>query len=213
MISVIIVEDEQDHQLYLNTIINSQPGFTNMGIIRLGSDAIKEIAKKLPDVVLIDIGLPDMSGIQCISRLKPICPNTNFLVCTIHEEDENVFEAIKAGASGYIVKKSKPYQIVDAIKEVHKGEIPISAVIASKIISFLNLKTEEKQEPPQYKMTPKQIEILQELSKGAAYTEIADTLFISIKTLKWHINKIYKKLHASNRTEALNNYFNFRRKI
>lgn len=208
MASILIVEDEIDHQHYLNTVIDSHSGFKNLGVIKFGRDAIKYISENRPDVVLIDIGLPDISGIDCIASLTPLYPKIKFLVCTIHEEDENVFDALKAGASGYILKKSKPYQIIDAIKEIHKGETPISPAIASKILNLLNLKKEPTEtNPEQYKMTPKQIEILNELSKGSSYIEIADALFISIKTLKWHINKIYKKLHASNRTEALNAYF------
>lgn len=208
MINILIVEDEIDHQFYFKTVIESQSDIHNLGIIGTGKEAIKYIETNLPQVVLIDLGLPDMSGIDCILHIKATHPQIHFLVCTIHEEDEKVFEALQAGASGYILKKSKPYQIIDAIKQTIEGETPISPAIASKILVHIKAKEDKiENEAELYNLTFKQIEILNELAKGASYIEVADTLFISVKTLKWHVNKIYKKLQAGNRTEALNKFF------
>jgi DNA-binding NarL/FixJ family response regulator len=207
MISVLIVEDQLDHQIYLNTIISSDAELKCLGIIRNGYEAMKEILAKKPDVVLMDIGLPDISGIECILRLKDKVPSVKFMICTVHEEDENVFEALKAGADSYIVKKSKSYQILDAIKELHRGEMPISSSIARKILNYIPPKSINIQAQSEFHITTKECEILNLLSKGHSYQEIADMAFISIKTIKWHIHNIYKKLHADNRTDALNKYF------
>jgi DNA-binding NarL/FixJ family response regulator len=207
MITVLIVEDQLDHQIYLNTTVSSDSGLKCLGIIRNGNEAMKEIIAKRPNVVLMDINLPDMSGIECILKLKEKVPETKFMVCTIFEEDENIFEALKAGARGYIVKKSKPYQILDAIKELHNGETPISSCIARKILNALPKESDNQQAKSEYKITSKQEDILRLLAKGHSYQEIADISFISIKTLKWHVYNIYKKLQADNRTEALNKYF------
>jgi DNA-binding NarL/FixJ family response regulator len=155
----------------------------------------------------MDLGLPDMSGIECITRLKDKVPTVKFMVCTVHEEDEHIFEALKAGAHSYIVKRSKPYQILDAIKELHNGETPISSCIARKILNAMPKETSNKPEKAEFNITTKEADILKLLSKGHSYQEIADMSFISIKTMKWHVYNIYKKLHADNRTEALNKYF------
>lgn len=207
MISVLIVEDQIEHQMYLNTIVNSDSELKCLGIVRNGLEAIKDIIKLQPNVVLIDIGLPDISGIECIKQSKMKCLNTKFMICTVNEEDEKIFEALKVGAHSYIVKRSKPYQIIDAIKSVYSGETPISSSIATKILAMIPKEEEKNVKRKDYNITPKENEILKLLSVGHSYQEISDLLYISIKTLKWHIHNIYNKLHADNRTEALNKYF------
>jgi DNA-binding NarL/FixJ family response regulator len=207
MITVLIVEDQLDHQIYLNTIVSSDSELKCLGIIRNGNEAMKEIIAKRPNVVLMDLGLPDMSGVECILKLKDKVPDTKFMVCTVHEEDEKVFEALKAGAHGYLVKKSKPYQILDAIKELNNGEMPLSSCIARKILNYLPRESTNDKAISEFHITSKEGDILKLLSKGHSYQEIADISFISIKTMKWHIYNIYKKLQADNRTEALNKFF------
>lgn len=218
MIKILIVEDQIEHQQYLKTIVLSNAQFKYLGIIRNGLEAIKEIQLQKPDVVIMDIGLPDISGIDCIRQLKPLCPDTKFMVCTVNEEDELIFDALKAGAHSYIVKKSKPYQIIDAITEVHAGEMPISSCIATKILNYMpqskgqegsgiarneEANTDETTE----KITPKEAELLKLLAQGCSYKEICELHEIKITTIKWHIYNIYKKLQARNRTEAINKYF------
>jgi two-component system, NarL family, response regulator LiaR len=207
MISVLVVEDLQDHQIYLKAVIESDAEIKFMGVVSNGTEAINAIQALKPNIVLLDIGLPDISGIECIKILKPICPEVKFMVCTVHEEDCNVFEAIKAGANSYILKKSKGYQIIDAIKDTYRGDAPISSSIARKILNHLPDHVAELEAAADYKITVKEAEVLHLLAKGQSYQEISDKLFISISTLKWHIFNIYKKLHADNRTEALNKYF------
>jgi NarL family two-component system response regulator LiaR len=207
MITVIIVEDQLEHQMYLNTIVSSDNELKCLGIYRSGNEAMKEILAKRPQIVLMDIGLPDISGIECILKLKDKVPDIKFMVCTVHEEDENVFEALKAGAHAYIIKKSKPYQILDAIKEVYHGERPISSCIARKILQYIPLEDNSIATQSEFHITSKESDILKLLSKGLSYQQIADLSSISIKTMKWHIYNIYKKLQAENRTEALNKFF------
>ncbi len=207
MITVLIVEDQLDHQIYLNTIVSSDSELKCLGIIRNGNEAMKEIIAKRPNVVLMDLGLPDISGIECMLKLKDKVPDVKFMVCTMHEEDESVFEALKAGAGGYVVKRSKPYQILDAIKELNNGEMPLSSCIARKILNALSRENTNEEARSEFRITAKEDDILKLLSKGHSYQEVADMSFISIKTMKWHIYNIYKKLQADNRTEALNKYF------
>jgi len=211
MIKILIVEDQIEHQQYFKSIILSNPNFKYLGIIRNGKEAIKEIQSLKPDVVIMDLGLPDISGIECIRQLKPLELDTKFMVCTINEEDDSIFEALKAGANSYIVKKSKPYQIIDAIMEVFEGEMPISSCIATKILNYMPEEKEgeekiEEQEAP-YSITQKEAELLKLLAKGHSYKEISDAMAIKVTTIKWHVYNIYKKLQAKNRTEAINKYF------
>ena len=213
MIKVLIVEDQIEHQQYFKSIVMSNPGFKYLGIVRNGKEAIKEIKLLVPDVVIMDLGLPDITGIECIRQLKPLGLDTKFMVCTIHEEDDSIFEALKAGANSYIVKKSKPYQIIDAITEVYEGEMPISSCIATKILNYMP-QAEETEEGEKdaaqttgYSITHKEAELLKLLAKGHSYKEISDALAIKVTTIKWHVYNIYKKLQAKNRTEAINKYF------
>ncbi len=206
MITVFIVENLLEHQIYLNTVIETDPALKCAGIAKSGYEAIHAITKLQPNIVLIDIGLPDISGIECIVRLKRICPPVKFMIYTVHEEDELVFEALKAGANGYLLKTSKPYQIIDAIKELHQGGAPLSSTIAQKILRELP-QNKQAPHPEGHNITPKEHDILNLLSKGHSYQEASDLLFVSIKTFRWHIHNIYQKLHANNRTEALNRYY------
>lgn len=206
MINVVIVEDLPIHQLYLKTIIDQDEQLCCLDVFDNGRDAIENIPDLNPHVVLIDLGLNDMNGIECITRLSKICPDIKFMVCTVHDEDENVFEALKSGANSYILKKSKPYQIIDAIIEMHEGGSPISSDIARKVLNQLpKIKSESTNDS--YHITPREKEILNLLSRGLSYQEVADELYISVKTLKKHTYNIYQKLNAGNRTEALNRFF------
>jgi DNA-binding NarL/FixJ family response regulator len=210
MITVLIVEDLIDHQAYLRMAVDCDAGIRCAGIAGNGTDAIRKAAALKPDVILLDIGLPDMNGIECMMKIMEgqWC-DARFVICTIHEEDEFVFEALKAGAHSYITKKSAPYQIADAIKDVHKGERPISSSIATKILAQMPMLRQRKAEAPTANLTTKEQDILKLLSKGLSYQEVADSAAITVKTLKWHIHNIYNKLQADNRTEAINKYFGF----
>ncbi|MES2478371.1 MAG: response regulator transcription factor [Bacteroidota bacterium] len=206
MINVVIVEDLPIHQLYFKTIIDQDEQLCCLDVFDNGRDAIANIPSLNPHVVLIDLGLNDINGIECIAQLSKICPDIKFMVCTVHDEDENVFEALKSGANSYILKKSKPYQIIDAIVEMHEGGSPISSDIARKVLNQLP-KIKAESIDTSYHITPREKEILNLLSRGLSYQEAADELYISVKTLKKHTYNIYQKLNAGNRTEALNRFF------
>lgn len=210
MITVLIVDDLVDHQTYLYTALSSDPDIRCVGISGNGSDALRKARELKPDIILMDIGLPDMNGITCMLKIAgESSPGSRFVIYTVHEEDEFVFEALKAGAHSYIVKRSKPYQIVDAVKDVYRGERPISSSIATKILAQVPLLKPQKADMPQDNLTTKEKEILKYLSRGLTYQEVADQAGITIKTLKWHVHNIYNKLQADNRTEAINKYYGY----
>lgn len=184
MISVFIVEDNPDIQLLLQTIVSRDVEYSCVGVVTTGTEALRRIPELLPDVVLMDIGLPDISGIDCVRQLKPLCPNVEFIMCTIYDEDEKVFQSLEAGANSYILKKSKPELLLTAIREVYEGGSPMSSDIARKIVARLQRKDQVRTD---YHITPREVDVLTILSKGLTYNEVADVLFISVKTLKKHI--------------------------
>ena len=204
MISVLIVEDNADIQLLLQSIVSRHEGYCCVDVVSTGADALRKIPELLPNVVLMDIGLPDISGIDCVRRLKPICPNVEFIMCTVYDEDEKVFQSLEAGANSYILKKSKPELLLSAIQEVFEGGSPMSSDIARKIVARMQRKDQPRTD---YHITPREVDVLTMLAKGLTYTEVADGLFISVKTLKKHIYNIYEKLHVDNKVEALNKFF------
>ncbi|MNU28417.1 Transcriptional regulatory protein LiaR [compost metagenome] len=206
MITVIIVEDQPEYQHRFKDIINNNPLFNCIGIYSNGTDAIEGILNYKPDVVIMDIGLPDISGVECIRQLKPSVEEVKFMVCTIFENDANIFEALKAGASSYILKKSKSYQITDALLEMHHGNMPISSRIATKLLSYLP-QSEMETEQIDYVITELEATILGLLAKGCSYQETADRLTMKITTLRWHIYNIFFKMRVKNRTAAINKYF------
>lgn len=205
MISVVIVEDQKDIQGLLRNIVSSNENYCCLEVCSTGEDALKVIPELLPDVVLMDIGLPGINGIECVKKLKLVCPKTEFIMCTAYDEDEKVFQALQSGANSYILKKSKPEVLLLAIQEVHEGGSPMSSDIARKIV--MKLQQTPATVKLEYHITNREEEILEQLSKGLTYIEISDKLFISIKTLKKHIYNIYEKLHVDNRVEAINKFF------
>lgn len=203
-IRIIIVEDDKEllkgisQALSLSDEVEVLATFTN------AEDFIKEAGKLQPDITLMDIGLPKMSGIECIRKLKPLYPEPEFLMWTTFEDDEKIFEALSAGASGYILKTATAQQLIQAISDLHKGGSPMSSSIARKVIaSFHNSQIKQTE----YNLTPKENEVLELLAKGFRYKEIADKLFVSIETVRSHVHHIYEKLQVSSRTDALNKIY------
>lgn len=208
MISVAIVEDIYEHQQFFKSIINNSPDLKCVGVFSTGQYAIEEIVKLKPDVVITDMVLPDISGVECIKHLKPLCQDTKFMICTVFDYDEGIFEALKAGASSYILKKSKAYQVRDAIYDVHNGNMPVSNSIATKILNYFTLKVEKERKKDIYEpLNEREIDILKQLGYGKSYQQIMDSLDITLGTLKWNLHNIYRKLHAKNRVEAVNKFF------
>jgi DNA-binding NarL/FixJ family response regulator len=204
MIHVVIIEDVKEIREGLQLIIDSSEGFSCNQTFSAAEQAIEQLPNICPDVALMDIHLPGVSGIEAVRKLKPQCPSTQFIMSTIYEDDENIFESLKAGASGYLLKKTAPSKILDAITEVYEGGSPMSSQIARKVIaSFQRKDSIDKADI----LTPKEKEILKELSKGLRYKEIADELRVSIETVRSHARRIYEKLQVQSRTEALNKVY------
>lgn len=200
-INVVIVEDNNELKWGLKYLIGNSNGFTCNAYDNC-ENAIEHIKEPLPDVVLMDIGMPGMNGIECTKRLKDQYPELPVMMCTVYEDDEKIFEALKAGASGYIVKRTPPIQLLDAIRDLYNGGSPMSAPIARKVLNHLKGTTKAKQNA--FELSTREQEVLNLLSEGFRNKEVADKLCISISTVKTHINNIYEKLHVTSRVEAMN---------
>jgi DNA-binding NarL/FixJ family response regulator len=204
-IRVVIVEDDHEMREGLESIIQSHPALKCIDAFASGEEAMDKIPARVPDIVLMDIHLPGISGIECIKQLKPSLPHTQFMMCTVYEDNENVFDSLCAGASGYLLKNSPPSKITDSIIDLYQGGSPMSSTIARKVIQAFRPATAQHTDIE--KLTPRERELLDLLSKGYRYKEIADKLFISFETVRTHIHNIYEKLHVQSRTEALNKAF------
>jgi len=201
-ISISIVEDLVEVREGLSQFISLNSEFKVVGAFRTAEEAVAEIPRLKPNIVVMDINLPGMNGIECIRQLKEKTPGTQFMMFTVYENDEKVFEALKAGASGYLLKNTGLVQMISSLKELHEGGSPMSANIARKLVSVFHQQAKVKSQIES--LSPRENEVLVLLSDGLLYKEIADQLSISIATVRQHIHKIYDKLHVENRTEALN---------
>jgi len=208
--SVAIVEDNNDIRLALEHIIESSDSFTLAGTCTTGEEALINLPTLNPKVVLMDIGLGEgINGIEVVRELKHSNPGILFMMCTIYDEDEKIFEALSAGASGYILKKTSPAKLLEGIKELIEGGAPMSSQIASKVVAAFQNKsiTTSVSGSSLDVLSKRENEILEMLSTGLLYKEISDKLTISSETVRKHVYHIYEKLHVSNRVEAVNKYF------
>lgn len=196
MINISIVEDDNEIRESLAILINGTPGFSCISTFYNCEAAIKGILDDPPDVILMDISLPGMSGIEGIRRIKSKVPDIDILMLTVHSDSKRVFEALCAGACGYLIKDTPPARLLDAIAEAHSGGAPMSTQIARLVVD--SFKTS-----PHTDLTRREIEVLNQLCKGKSYRMIADTLFISEETVRRHIKNIYKKLEVSSKSEAV----------
>ncbi len=204
MIKVAIVEDIKEIREGLQLLISSNSGFSCKHIYSSAEEAMANIPLTLPDVVLMDIHLPGVTGIEAVRSLKPRFLSMQFIMSTVYEDDENIFESLKAGATGYLLKKTSPDKILEAITEVYKGGSPISAEIARKVIASFQKENPVDAIP---ELTPKEKEILKALSKGLRYKEIANEMHISMDTVRTHVRHIYEKLQVQSRIEAVNKVY------
>jgi len=204
MIKVAIVEDIKEIRVGLQMLINLSEGFSCEEVYPNAEMALENLPVTKPDVVLMDINLPGISGIDCVRQLKLKCGDTQFIMSTVYEDDENIFESLKAGATGYLLKKTQPARILEAIGEVYQGGSPMSAQIARRVIGSFQ---KEDGIDASAVLTVKEKEILKALSKGLRYKEIASNLNISVETVRSHARHIYEKLHVQSRTEALNKVY------
>jgi len=207
-IPVAIVEDNNDIRLALEQIIESDSDYTLAGSCISGEEALVKLPILNPKVVLMDIGLGGISGIEVVRELKTSYPEILFMMCTIYDEDEKIFEALSAGASGYILKKTSPAKLLEGIKELIEGGAPMSSQIARKVVAaFQNKPTATSVGSALDVLSKRENEILEMLSTGLLYKEISDKLTISSETVRKHVYHIYEKLHVSNRIEAVNKFF------
>jgi DNA-binding NarL/FixJ family response regulator len=206
-IPVAIVEDNQDIRNALEQIVNMTDGFELVCSCENGEDALINLPIFLPKIVLMDIHLGGINGIEVVRQLKETHPDMLFMMCTVYEEDEKIFEALKAGASGYIIKKTTPSKLLEAIRELDQGGAPMSSQIARKVVSAFQNKPVVVAEGLSELLTRRELEILEMLASGLVYKEISDKLFISSETVRKHVYNVYHKLHVSNRVEAVNKYF------
>lgn len=210
-ITVFIVDDNKELRNALEEIVSMSEGYRCIGTASSAEEAVDRIPITHPDVVLMDINLgTEESGIDVVRVLKPKIPETNFMICTVYEEDEKIFEALSAGASGYILKKTPPGRMLEAIRELYEGGAPMSSQIARKVVAAFQ-KQQQQSVPGEaetlHHLTIREREILELLSRGLTYREIAAQTFLSPETVRKHVYHIYEKLHVTNRVAAINKFF------
>jgi len=196
MINVVLIEDDDEIRTSLAILINGTMGYECINTYRNCESALQDIFDDPPDVILMDIELPGISGIEGIRRIKSKLPEVDIIVLTVHQNSDLVFEALCAGACGYLLKETQPGKLLESIKEVKEGGAPMSTQIARIVIN--SFKT-----APHTSLTQRETEVLTQLCKGKSYRMIADTLFISEETVRRHIKNIYKKIHVSSKSEAV----------
>jgi DNA-binding NarL/FixJ family response regulator len=203
-IRVCLVEDGKEVREGMISLLTLDDRFELLSAYPDAESALESLPAWDADIVIMDINLPGMSGIDCLRKVKKLCPHSQFIMFTIYEDDEKVFEALEAGANGYLLKKTPMSRITDSLIELHEGGAPMSTQIARKVIERMH--TGESIDNRNI-LSVRENEILQLLSKGLLYKEISDRLNISTGTVRQHIHRIYEKLHVQNRTEAINKAF------
>lgn len=199
MISIAIIEDQPDVRESLVACLGNEPGMRCAGAYTSGEDGLQKIPKENPDIVLMDINLPGMNGIQCVARLKKRLPNVQILMLTTYDDGDMIFDSLRAGANGYLLKNAPQEELVQAIWQVNSGGAPMSLQIARKVINHFH---QTKPASEIENLSVRELEILRLLAKGHRYKEIADQLSINIGTVRTHVCHVYEKLHVSSRTEA-----------
>jgi len=200
-IRVALVEDNASVRKSLGLILNNSPGFSCVLECATAEDAVKQIPRENPDVVLMDINLPKKSGVECVRHLTELMPRLQVIMLTIEENSRRVFESLEAGATGYLVKNVSPAKILEAVDEVSRGGSPMSSQIARLLVQ--SFRRQGIQHPPQANLTPREEEILQLVSKGYRSKEVAENLRISAQTVETHLRNVYDKLHVRSRAAAV----------
>jgi DNA-binding NarL/FixJ family response regulator len=199
--SIAIIEDDDKIRNYLSEEIHMQVDADEIRLFKDAETALAELTASPVDIALFDIQLPGMNGIECIRRLKMLHPRMQMMVLTVYDNPDNIFNAIAAGAVGYLLKSTPPQKIIEAIIDIQKGGSPISSQIARKVIDAFAVK--QKTNDYFQELSRREQEILEQLSKGYRYKEIADKLYVSVETVRTHIRNIYEKLQVNNRVDAL----------
>ena len=204
MISVSIVDDETSLRQSIATFIDGSPGFRCVSAYGNAEAALQGLPADRPDVVLMDIHMAGMNGIECVQRLKALRPELQILMLTVYEDTDQIFKALAAGASGYLLKRVPPSKLLEAIGEVQAGGSPMSSSIARKVVASF-----QKADPATDKdalLSPREQMVLDCLSKGLTYKQISDQMGISVTTIRTYLRRIYEKLHVRSRSEAIAKY-------
>jgi DNA-binding NarL/FixJ family response regulator len=200
-ITVSIVEDNDKLRGTLARVLNRAEGFRCLSQYSNAEDALKDLPRNCPEVVLMDINLPGMNGVECVRQLKPLIPQTQILMLTVYEDTDNIFKALAAGATGYLLKRTTQAELLEAIHEVHRGGSPMTTHIARKVVQSLQKTPDASQTAED--LSPREQEVLDCLAQGFLYKEIAEKLGISYETVHTYIRRIYEKLQVRTRTEAV----------
>jgi len=198
---VAIVEDQKQTREGLAILIHGTPGYRVVGRFASMEEALVKLDWEPPDVVLVDIGLPGMSGIEGVRRLKARYPALLILMLTVYADDEHIFEALCAGACGYLLKNTPPPRLIESIQELREGGAPMSPEIARKVVRLFQTIVPPKSE--EYQLTPRELEVLKLLADGHGYKTAADVLSVSLGTIRFHVRNIYEKLHVHSKSEAV----------
>jgi DNA-binding NarL/FixJ family response regulator len=204
-LKVSIVEDQADTRESLVALVNGTEGLRCLSAYPTGEAALAGIPNEKPDIALVDINLPGMSGIECVGKLKTKMPALHVLMLTTYEESELIFNSLRAGASGYLLKNMPPEELLEALEQVHAGGAPMSMQVARKVVAHFHESAHAAADVET--LTPREHEILELLARGSLYKEISYKLGISLPTVRTHLRHIYDKLHVQTRTEAAARYF------
>ncbi len=203
MTRVSVVEDDAGIRESLSIVINGSVGFRCISAYPNAEIALQEIPRNAPDVVLMDINLPKMSGIECVAKLKAVCPTLHFIMLTVYADNEKIFRSLQSGATGYLLKQTPPAEILSAIDEVVRGGSPMSSAIARKVVMHFQHITPTN---PTEALSKREQELLDLISKGQHNKQVSDNLGISVETVRTHLRNIYEKLQVNSRTEAVIKY-------
>lgn len=204
---VAVIEDDSRLRRSITELLASEPGCEFVGAFRTGEAAVEQLPALLPDVALVDINLPGISGIECIHQLSPQMEKTRFLVLTVYQDSETIFAALRAGAHGYLLKPVEPVELSGAILSASSGGAPMTSAITRKLIEYFQRPAPESLPTDTTTLAPREREVLEQLSRGLAYKEIADLMGCSYSTINTHLQRIYRKLHVRSRGEAVAAYF------
>lgn len=200
MIKVAIVEDNQTLREGYETLLNRTPGFQCVCTAGTVAEALKKIPKAQPDVVMMDIQLPDSTGVECTARINELMPAVHIVIVTVYEDSERIFQALRAGACGYLLKRAEPEKVIAAIREAHEGGVPMTPEIARKVIG--QFRQQAATAVQMENLSDREREVLELVMHGMGNKVIADRLGVTVAAVKWHLQHIYEKLHVHSRTEA-----------
>src|SRR6516162_3820305 len=204
MISVAIVDDERKLCESIATFVNGSSGFKCVSSYHSAEAALEHLPADKPDVVLMDINMTGMNGVECVRRLKGLVPEMKIMMLTVYEDTDQIFRALSAGASGYMLKRSTPARLLEAIKDLHEGGSPMSSSIARKVVASFQNSGQGRDE--KMNLSPREQMVLESMAKGLTYKQAADQFGISIGTIRTYVRRIYDKLHVQSRTEAVAEY-------